>query len=111
MARRTIAIGKLYNWVDRIMRIPDDRPWGDIDSLTPRQAYRRAVASVLESVLHDTGNYGGFSYINADGTYLTDFIEGQTDETRRAYAIRRPEVRRDFEAAREADPRTSGRAS
>lgn len=45
-------------------------------------AERGAMATVLESVLHDTGNYRGFRYLDAtfrDG----ELISG--DESRRAY--------------------------
>lgn len=46
---------------------------------------RQGMATVLESVLHETGNYRGFSYLptewKADGSGLRDGF----DDTRRRY--------------------------
>lgn len=41
--------------------------------------YRFGLASLLESILHDTGNYKGFGYLD------TPYREGITDESRRHY--------------------------
>jgi hypothetical protein len=41
--------------------------------------YRRGLMGLLETVLHDTGNYRGFRYLE------TPYVEGETDETRVAY--------------------------
>lgn len=57
-----------------------DRETGE--ALTPDQAYRLGAASVLESVLHSTGNYHGFGYLGCD--YSTDPVT-IPDETRRKY--------------------------
>lgn len=45
-------------------------------------AERRAMASVLESVLHDTGTYAGYCYLNQPGT--PDY-----NESRRRYYLHR----------------------
>ena len=50
--------------------------------LTPEQAYRRGMASVLELVLHETGNYKGFGYLDIDFTVDPPHIP---DESRRVY--------------------------
>lgn len=49
--RKTIRISTL---VDKINQI--------LTSTTLKQSQKATICAVLESVLHDTGNYNGFSY-------------------------------------------------
>jgi hypothetical protein len=53
--------------------------------VTPQQAYREGVASLLSWVLMETGNYKGFGYVEPGGYPIGKFEEGVTDETRRCY--------------------------
>jgi hypothetical protein len=43
------------------------------------RAYRLGVCGMIETVLHATGNYAGFGYLD------TPFQTGVTDESRRVY--------------------------
>jgi len=82
-ARKTITVESLRDKVNfMIEATPDDMT-----------RERQALAMVLESVLHDTGNYHGFQYrdidhstLSAEG-YPTDSHGGRGfgDETRRRY--------------------------
>jgi hypothetical protein len=40
---------------------------------------RRGASSVIENILHNTGNYMGYGYIDSP------YVEGVTDESRRYY--------------------------
>lgn len=44
---------------------------------------RLAMANVLETVLHDTGNYRGFAYLDAKFDMYGELVSG--DESRRKY--------------------------
>lgn len=50
-ARKTFEVEAFKDWVNE--RLADDHP-----SLT--QDFKRGLATALERVLHDTGNYAGF---------------------------------------------------
>ncbi len=41
--------------------------------------YRLGVCSLMEQILHESGNYVGFGYID------TPYVAGVTDESRRSY--------------------------
>lgn len=55
------------------------------------EAHRLGAAYALESVLHETGNYRGFCYLDGYGPYLfgqdgqTKTANPQHDESRRRY--------------------------
>lgn len=81
--RKTVSV----SWVaERINNLLAYRvSLGDsIARLTPEQAYRRGAASVLESILHETGNYHGFGYLDVDRTTDPPTIP---DESRRQYNV------------------------
>jgi hypothetical protein len=43
------------------------------------RAYRAGIASFIELVLHESGNYAGFGYLGGP------YVAGVTDDTRRVY--------------------------
>lgn len=84
-ARKTIDIATILDEANKYLS--SDNP-----NITPDM--RKGCASLLESILHDTGNYQGFNYIawinggcdrwRADGQPL-DNSDYLGDETRRVY--------------------------
>lgn len=92
VSRKTIDVDTVRDWVNTRLATPDSTlymkaPGKDRD-MTPEEAFRMGIASLLESILHNTGNYRGFGY--QDGQ-ITRYAEGPgdrpdiTDETRRVY--------------------------
>lgn len=80
--RKTVEVEKIRGWVNTLLSHEElhiVRSYGDV---TPEQAYRLSAASLLEAVLHETGNYAGFGYRLAPGE---QYQEGVTDESRRVY--------------------------
>ena len=87
--RKTIDVAKVRRWVNTVLAVSDEQlpiplpgqpgKWEDI---TPVQAYRLGQANLLEAILHDTGNYRGYSYHDVDFTTDPPVIP---DETRRTY--------------------------
>jgi len=43
--------------------------------------YRLGICTMIESVLHASGNYAGFTYLDSP------FVDGVTDESRRRYIM------------------------
>lgn len=87
MPRKTVKVSDLLERVNRALQTSGStlylRAPGKDRELTPAEAYRMGMISVLESVLHETGNYRGFGYQEMrrteDGEYEI------ADETRRVY--------------------------
>lgn len=81
MARKTIPVADLVDRVNTRLATPDSTL--RLADLTPEQAFRLGMASLLDSVLHETGNYKGFGY------QVSELVEGQLrpgyDDTRRRY--------------------------
>ncbi len=103
MARRTIRVADILRWVNISMGRPSSTrrlPAGT----TPAQAFRLGQASLLEQILHATGNYAGFGYLEEVGGEVRwlqgEFVHGRTDETRRQYSVHR-NLRFDYQAAEE----------
>lgn len=91
-ARKTIPVAALRELVNKRLAIPE--PYltapGTDRAMTPAEAYRMALCSLLESVELDTGQYRGFGY--QPGQVIrpaTGPGPGEdaviTDETRRVY--------------------------
>lgn len=74
MARKTIEVNTLREWVNTRLAIAGSSHYLP-EGMTPEEAFRLGAASLLEQVLHASGNYRGFRY--------TDTEAG--DETRRHY--------------------------
>lgn len=72
--RKTVEVAKVLSMANAFMANSGDHE--DVE--------RRGVASLLESVLHETGNYHGFCYVKKGGR-VTAFVVGETDESRRCY--------------------------
>lgn len=86
MARKTIDIQTLTERANaRLSATLHHRHIDQLNELSPEQAFRLGVASLLEWALHETGNYHGFNYVNPDGTFVSPYVAGETDETRRVY--------------------------
>jgi hypothetical protein len=89
MARRTVDVKWLTDRVNTVLATPDSTlymkaPGKDRD-MTPEEAFRAGALSVLESVLHATGNYRGFGYQEG----VVPSLGGEFgDETRRVYYYR-----------------------
>ena len=55
MARKTIQVDGLVDWVNAQMERPDSQ-WNNADT-------RNGLSIMLEHILHETGNYHGFNYV------------------------------------------------
>jgi hypothetical protein len=91
MARKTIEVAQILEWVNTRLEIPDSThkvqlTWSD-KPITPEQAFRLGVASLLEQILHATDTYAGFGYTKTrDETVSSGVIKHvPVDETRRNY--------------------------
>jgi hypothetical protein len=62
MSRKTIEVDVIKDWVNTRLQIPSSTHKLDGESLTPEQAFRLGVSSLMEQILHATGNYKGFNY-------------------------------------------------
>jgi hypothetical protein len=80
MGRKSIKVAEIIRWANVRLGVPD-AAMPNLASLTPHQAYRQGVASLLETILHHTGNYAGFGYTTGA------FVAGETDETVRGYYV------------------------
>ncbi len=94
--RKTIEVDTIKAWVNTRLATPGSTYHSQyLDKLSREQVYRLAVASVLEQVLHHTGNYHGFGY--QDSERNPTYVDGVTtpdetwlregyDDTRRRYS-------------------------
>lgn len=93
MARKTYGVKALVERVNTMLATPNSTLWmkapGKDRDLTPEEAFRMGMISVLESVLHETGNYKGFGYQTGVITWDVDVHPpvpvSFSDETRRIY--------------------------
>jgi hypothetical protein len=83
--RKTVAVGTLLHRLNYFLAS---------DLSTPEE--REAMATFVEGVLHDTGNYEGFRYLPNDHCEL-DF---ESDGTRRFYFVS-SKIQADYTAAAE----------
>lgn len=88
--RKTITVAQIKAWVNT--RLAGAHSSLYLDGLTPAQAFRLGQASLLEAVLHHTGNYKGFGYQDTeknpeyeDGSGKDWLREGHDDTRRRYY--------------------------
>ena len=79
--RQTVPVKFLRDRINTLLQAPSHHR-RSLEGLSAEQAYRMGAASVLEAVLHETGNYAGFGYLDVDHTVDPPRIP---DETRRAY--------------------------
>lgn len=59
MVRKTVEVEQVRGWVNDALRLPDSVYHMDPD-MTIEQAFRLGACSLLEQILHATGNYKGF---------------------------------------------------
>lgn len=71
LARKTFYVAKLRDEVN--IRLQDS-------TCTPEARF--AMASILAGVLHETGNYRGYTYLSQ---YCDPYTHMPTDESRRFY--------------------------
>jgi len=58
MPRKTIKVGEVLRQVNQTLRVTPDSPeW---------KHRREGLRSLLEHILHDTGNYEGFGFLDAE---------------------------------------------
>lgn len=80
-ARKTVDVSELRERVNTALA-KTDLYISRRQDITPEQAYRLAIASILEWALHTSGNYKGFGYLDVDHTTDPPTIP---DESRRVY--------------------------
>ena len=103
ISRKTIPVAALVTEVNRLLAIPDEGLHGtgdhpaDLDApgkhreMTRPEVFRMTLASLLEHILTETGQYRGFGYQPGQ---VTRYATGPgtspdiTDETRRIYYYR-----------------------
>lgn len=88
MARKTSTVSNVLNRVNHMLRTPDSSL--RLEGLTPEQAFRLGAASLLETILHETGNYRGFNYqseqfLPAEEQTADQVLKPDHDSTRRFY--------------------------
>lgn len=91
--RKTIDVETVRGWTNTRLACPDSTTH-HLDKLTPQQAFRLGAASLLEQILHATGNYRGFNYLDSEweqiivnGKTTTHFggLRDNYDDSRRRY--------------------------
>lgn len=86
--RKTFDVEVMRENANRLLALPDTH--GRVRDLTPD--FRQGVISMIERILHDTGNYKGFAYLSSELTTAdqphtpnTTYLRIGYDETRRRY--------------------------
>lgn len=87
MPRKTFNVDELRDRVNRMLETPDSSLYlkapGTDREMTPAEAFRMGLCSVIEGILHETGNYKGFGY---HGMIERPGLAWEIpDETRRVY--------------------------
>jgi hypothetical protein len=94
--RKTIDVDQIREWVNTRLAVENSAhrlstngvPW------TPEEAFRYATASLMEQILHATGNYKGFgyqeteknpNYVDGAGEQAANWLRDGHDDTRRIY--------------------------
>lgn len=90
MPRKTVDVKPILERVNHMLKTPDStlRLTGkDGADLTPEQAFRLGIASLLETILHESGNYAGYNYQPGLGITFENGAENPTfvDDSRRFY--------------------------
>lgn len=86
MPKKAISVRELREWANTRLATPNSGL--KLDDFTPDQAFRLGIASFIEQILHSTGNYHGFAYLERE--VRDDGTPEIGDETRRAYLPGRP---------------------
>jgi len=80
MSNKTVKVADVLAMVNNALTVSNSSlllEQYDGRAMTPQEAFRLGQASLLESILHRTDNYAGFSF--------TDDNRGDTDASRRRY--------------------------
>lgn len=92
MPRKTVNVNTVRDRVNGMLQTPDSSLYltapGKDRELTPAEAIRIGAIAVLESILHESGNYRGFGYQPGIVNYPDDGDPDKVtfgDETRRVY--------------------------
>ena len=80
MSRKTVSVEWLKDRVNRALEV--EAPSTFLSDKTAQDAWKYAMATLLEDVLLSTGNYEGFSYNKVDHSGELPVI---LDETSRRY--------------------------
>lgn len=81
-SRKTISVLSLLERANKALAndyAPGAVPNAFSSSAESARAYRLGIAGFIEGVLHDSGNYVGYGYLDSP------FVAGVTDESRRSY--------------------------
>jgi hypothetical protein len=73
-SRKTVSVLSLLEQANKRLAVVSPH---DSDALG--RAYRHGICSFIERILHDSGNYAGFGYLDSP------YVAGVTDESRRSY--------------------------
>ncbi len=83
MSRKTVSVDYLKAKINKAIAefptkaIVDGKL--DTEKTKAYQDYRFGMGTMLASILHETGNYRGFAYLDSP------FVKGETDESRVHY--------------------------
>lgn len=83
MGRKTVDVRQIVAWTNNYLASANTTPNA-----------RLGVASLCDQVLHATGNYAGFSYLESEYLPVEEQIDGKVlrddfDESRRVYSTRK----------------------
>lgn len=88
--RKTVSVRAVVEQANKLLALPDTH--GTTHDLNAD--FRKGVISMVERVLHDTGNYRGFHYLSSELTTAdqphvphTTYLRIGYDATRRSYIL------------------------
>lgn len=85
-ARKTIDVETVREMANHFLEnSPSAEETSDPVEIGQRVGQREATANLLASVLHETGNYKGFRYLDAKWSQETPQVLLSGDESRRYY--------------------------
>jgi hypothetical protein len=77
MARKTLDVAELLDWTNRLLAMPES------DVITPQ--HKQGAIHALDYVLHATGNYHGFRYLDTYDETDPEFAHNGRKGVRREY--------------------------
>ncbi len=77
MARKTINVSEMIDWANGVLAMPES------DVITPE--HKQGVIHALDHVLHATGNYNGFGYLDSYNPDDPEFALNGRKNIRRMY--------------------------
>lgn len=77
MARKTINVSEMIDWANGVLAMPES------DVITPE--HKQGVIHALDQVLHMSGNYHGFGYLDTYDSEDPEFALNGRKNVRRMY--------------------------